>query len=717
MKKIQLVLLLVIFTSIIFSQNKLLTVEDIVYHSYGKLRPEGKLNLLWISGTKSYSFLDENRTVLKLSSVNLPRIEITLITLNDLNKVLKPYLEKPLKQLPYSKWTDSNTIVFSKGKKYFSYNIKSKKAELLNRVEEDAKNIEFAPNHKSVAYTIKNNLLYSPVPGKIIKITNELNKDILNGQAVHQREFGIRKGIFWSPKNNYIAYYRMNETMVTDYPILKAEKRPMTVKNIKYPMAGDPSHHVKIGIYNVNTAKTVFLKTGEKDPEHYYTCITWGPEEKFIYVTHLNRNQNHSKLVKYNAVTGEKIKILFEEKDPQFVEPEEDLIFLPGSADEFLVYSERTGFKHLYHYNTDGKLIKQVTKGNWVTTQFNGFSENGEYIFITTTKETPVERHLYKVELETGNMKKLTSAKASHRINLNAKAGYFIDTYTSMEIPLVTEIINLKGKVIKEISKAKNPLKDYKIGQTKIITIKAEDGTDLYCRLTLPADFDKTKKCPAIVYVYGGPHSQDVRNVWPMGGFKLWDLMMTQKGYIIFYVDNRGTDNRGTNFEQATHRQLGTLEVADQLKGVEYLVNTGFVDKNRIGCWGWSYGGFMTTSMITRTNAFKVGVAGGAVIDWNLYEIMYTERYMDTPQQNPDGFKKANLLNYVKNLKGKKLLLVHGTSDPVVVWQHTLRYAKKAANLNMPLDYYPYIGHGHGVMGKDRLQLYHKITNYFLDNL
>ncbi|MFA8343347.1 MAG: DPP IV N-terminal domain-containing protein [Rhodothermaceae bacterium] len=716
MKKIQLILLLIIFTSITFSQNKLLTVEDIVYHSYGKFRPAGKTALNWIADSDSYSFMNKKRTELKAASVKSKKAK-TILTIDQLNKAVEAFVEKPLKRIPYFSWRDENRIDFSIGKKFLSLNIEDKTAELLNDIEKDAANIDFAPNHKAAAYTIENNLLYSPEPGKVIKVTNESNKGILNGQAVHQREFGIRKGIFWSPKSSYIAYYRMDETMVTDYPILEVENRPMTVRNIKYPMAGDPSHHVTIGIYNVKTAKTVFLKTGEKDPEHFYTCITWGPEEEFIYVTHLNRDQNHSKLVKYNAATGEQVKVLFEEKDPQFVEPEEDLIFLPDNAEEFLVFSERSGYKHLYHYNTDGELIRQITDGNWVTTGFNGFSEDGDDIFITSTKETPVERHLYKVELESGKMKKLTSAKASHRVHLNAEAGYFIDTYTSMEIPLVTEIVNFKGKAVKEIAKAKNPLKDYKIGETKIITIKAEDGTDLYCRLTLPADFDKTKKYPAIVYVYGGPHSQDVRNVWPMGGYKLWDLMMAQKGYVIFYVDNRGTDNRGTDFEQATHRQLGTLEVADQLKGVEYLVNTGFVDKERIGCWGWSYGGFMTTSMITRSDAFKVGVAGGAVIDWNLYEIMYTERYMDTPQQNPEGFKKANLINHVENLKGKKLLLVHGTSDPVVIWQHTLRYAKKASTLNMPLDYYPYIGHGHGVRGKDRLQLYHKITNYFLDNL
>lgn len=716
MKKNLVLLLLISFSSILIAQNKLLTVEDIVENSYGKLRPETKPNLLWIPGTKSYSFLDENRTVLKSSSVDLPATANTLTTLKDLNKVLKPYLKKPLKRLPYFKWINKTSGTFSVEKQYFSFNFEKKKVKLLYELETDAENVSVSPDHKSAAFTIKNNLHFSNASSKTVSITNDENEGIVNGQAAHRSEFGITKGIFWSPKSNYIAFYRMDETMVTDYPILEVDNRPMTTRTIKYPMAGDPSHQVSVGIYDLNSKKTIWLKTKE-DKEHYYTCITWGPEEKYIYVTHLNRDQNHSKLVKYDAKTGNKLKILFEEKDPQYVEPEEDLIFLPGKTDEFLVYSERNGFKHLYHYNTDGKLIKQITDGKWVVTSFNGFSKDAGSIFITSTKETPVERHLYKVDLSSGKMKKLTSQKASHKITSNSEMGYFIDTYTSLEIPQVIDIIDHNGNLKKTINKSTDPLKEYKLGKTEILTIKAEDGTDLYCRLTLPPDFDKTKKYPAIVYVYGGPHSQNVRNVWPVGRYKLWDQMMAQKGYVIFYVDNRGTDNRGVDFEQATHRHLGTIEVADQLKGVEYLLNTGFIDKNRIGCWGWSYGGFMTTSMLTRSDAFKVGVAGGAVIDWKLYEIMYTERYMDTPQQNPDGFEKANLLNYVKNLSGKKLLLVHGTSDPVVIWQHTLQYAKKAANLNMPLDYYPYIGHGHGVRGKDGLQLYHKITNYFLDNL
>ncbi len=286
-----------------------------------------------------------------------------------------------------------------------------------------------------------------------------------------------------------------------------------------------------------------------------------------------------------------------------------------------------------------------------------------------------------------------------------------------MDIPSVTQIIDNNGKTITGLNKSSNPLLDYKISRPKIFTLKTGNDIDLYCRIILPTDFDSTKSYPVIVYVYGGPHAQLVTNRWYLGRYDFWFQYMAQNGYIVFTIDNRGSDNRGLEFEQSTFRHLGTKEIEDQLVGINYLKSLSYVDSNRIGVFGWSYGGFMTTSLMLRTNdTYKVGVGGGAVIDWKYYEIMYTERYMDTPETNPEGYEEASLLNYVDNLNGK-LLLVHGTSDPVVVWEHTLEFAKKTAHMNKPLDYFPYVGHGHGVRGKDAIHLYNKISNYFFDNL
>jgi dipeptidyl-peptidase-4 len=422
--------------------------------------------------------------------------------------------------------------------------------------------------------------------------------------------------------------------------------------------------------------------------------------------------------MKFNAVTGEPVKMLFEEESDKYVEPENDPIFLPGSSDKFLWLSERDGFDHYYLYDTDGNLIKQVTSGEWVVTGFEGFDESGENIFFTGTKDGAINQNLYKVNIESDEMTRLTKEDGYHSVQVNDSGDFIIDSYTSNDVPRTAQILDGDGEVVNTVQKSDDPLKDYKLGKIEYLKIKAADGvTDLNARIIYPVDFDPNKKYPVIVFVYGGPHAQMVLNTYPFGRYHLWNQLMAQKGYIVFTVDNRGSANRGRDFEQAIFRNLGEVEVADQLAGLDYLKAQGFADLDRVGVFGWSYGGFMTGSLMMRTDgAYKVGVAGGTVCDWKYYEVMYGERYMDTPESNPEGYEASSLLNRITDLKGK-LLLLHGTSDPVVVWQHSLMLAKKAAENNIPLDYFPYIHHGHGVGGPDALQMQHKITNYFLENL
>ncbi len=710
MKKAFWFLIIINFIFITTAQNKILSPKDCVTKAYTELRPKTIFELQWLPNTNDFVFLSNDYKSFKIQNAESKKVKL-LFSIDQLNNILTLNNFNKLKFLPYVNFISPNEFYFKN--KFLKINLKNKTVDLLFNSIEAARNITFSKDLKKLSFTKKNNLFVVNSNHETINISKEKNPHIIFGQSVHRDEFGINGGMFWSPKSNKLAFYRMDETMVTDYPIVDYSVRPAKVEYIKYPMAGDKSHHVTVGVYSLKSKKTIYLQTG-LPAEKYLTTVTWTPDEKYILIAELNRGQDHLQVVKYDAETGKRVKVLFEETDKEFVEPETPIYFLPNSNNKFLWHSERTGFKHIYLYDLEGNLIKQITNGDWVVTNFNGFDKNNN-IYITTTKETPIERHLYKVSLTDGTIKKLTSESGVHNIKFNGK--YFIDSYSNLETPPVIKVKNNDGKELQTLLKAKNPFTKYTFGKTKIFTIKANDGTDLYCRMTLPVNFDKSKKYPAIVYVYGGPHSQDVQNKFPMGRYALWARMMSQKGYIVFYCDNRGTDNRGTKFEQATHRRLGTIEIADQLKGVEYLKSTGFVDENRLGVWGWSFGGFMTTSLMLRTNnTFKVGVAGGAVINWKYYEIMYTERYMDTPQENPEGFETANLLNYVQNLKGK-LLLVHGTSDPVVLWQHTLMFAKKAASLNVPLDYFPYVGHPHGVGGKDAIQLYNKITNYFLNNL
>ncbi|MCF8242458.1 MAG: S9 family peptidase [Melioribacteraceae bacterium] len=708
-------LLFIIQTS--YAQDKLFTIEDVVFNSYSTLAPERLNQIGWIPDSDNYCFVESenDESILVMSSAD-ENDNTEIISLSKLNEYVTKAGLNELKNFPRFSWNSQSVINFWVEYNLCVFDIENENFSIMNTVKDQSQNKEIAPNNIYAAYTIDNNL-YASLSGDESRIITDIeDKGIVSGQAVHRNEFGINGGIFWSPKSNHIAFYQMDETMVTDYPIVNIDPTPAAVESIKYPMAGQKSHHVKVGVYSLNDESTTWLNTGEP-LEQYLTCVTWSPDEKYIFIAHLNRDQNHMRLVKYDAGSGEPVKTLFEEKDDEYVEPEHQLIFLPGSNDKFLWFSERDGWNHLYLYDVEGNLIKQVTSGEYVVTSFIGFDKDGNNIFITATKESPTERHFYKVSLDKGEVTKLSTGTGIHNVSANTFGNYFIDSYTSREVPRNYQIFNEDGEVVKTIFEAKNPLTEYKTSPKDIFTIKADDETDLYCSLILPVDFDSTKKYPVVVYVYGGPHAQLVTDYFPIGRYELWFQYMAQNGYVIFTLDNRGSDNRGLDFEQAPFRNLGTIEVADQMKGVEYLKTQNFVDPGRIGVFGWSYGGFMTTSLMLRTDgAFKVGVGGGAVIDWKYYEVMYTERYMDTPETNPEGFEKASLLNYVENLNGK-LLLVHGTSDPVVVWQHSLQFAKKAASLNKPLDYYPYVGHQHGVGGKDALHLYTKLSNYFFDNL
>lgn len=717
MKRIGLILIVsFISTFQIIPQEKLLTIEDVVLGGF-RLAPKNMRQLNWIPDTDNFVWSDgmAEKSVLLYSSVKDSKID-TLIKLSELNSLFSKQNEKPLNSFPSLTWTSANEFCLWNNTKYFSYNIKYKKLSKLNIIKDDTANRTVSPNQKYVAFTVENNLFVSLSDGESKQITTDTDLNIVNGQSVHRDEFGINGGIFWSPSSNYIAFYHMDQTMVTDYPLVDITTTPAQLKNIKYPMAGQTSHQVTVGLYNLQTEKITWLKTGEP-LDQYLTCLTWAPDEKTFFIAHLNRDQNHMRLIKYDVASGDTIKTLFEEKDNEYVEPLNPLTFLPCSNNKFIWQSQRDGYNHLYLYDTEGKLIRKVTDGKWVVLSLNGIEKSGKNLFITSTKETPTTRHYYRVNIDNGKMDRLTKEPGLHVVLPNSNYDYFLDSFTNVSSPRVINLIDKKNTPLRNILTSSNPLKEYKIGETKLFSIKNDEGVELYCRMITPPNFDESKKYPVIFYVYGGPQAQEVTNTFGTGRYFLWFYMMAQKGFIVFTLDNRGSANRGLEFEQATFRRLGTLEVKDQIAGVNYLKSLPYIDINRFGVYGWSYGGFMATSMMLRTNnTFKVGVGGGAVIDWKFYEIMYGERYMDTPQTNPAGFNESSLLNYVENLKGK-LLLVHGSSDPTVVWQNTLSFVKKCSELNKPLDYFPYVGNGHGVGGRDAVHLYTKLTNYFIDNL
>lgn len=710
MKKFILFMLLVLGSQIIFAQTKDLSLNDAILKRFTDLAPKRLKDLQWLEKKDVISWRSDtnDKIIIRRPGTRAPLREIPLSEINEA-------LNIKMKRIPGIEWISENSFSFGFGQTFYHYDIEKKSGMAILEFPKEAANVDFNWKNSRAAYTVNNNLYVVGKKGLKVAITDFDDPNIVSGQAIARQEFGIIKGTFWSPNGQYLAFYQKDETDVADYPLLDMTTTPGSLSSIKYPMAGQKSEYAKVGIYDVQKNRTIYLNVdGPKD--QYLTNLGWGPDEKFVYVAVVNRGQNQMWLNKYNAQTGAFVKTLFEEKHDKYVEPENPVWFIPGKKDEFLWLSERDGFMHAYRYNTEGAFLGQVTKGKWVVKEILGLEKNNKKLIVVGTDETGLNTNAYCVNLKNAKAKAISKSKGIHRYKLNSEGSALLNTWSSLDQPHLAQVINLKGKIIETLITAKNPLTDYRIGTTEIFDIKADDGTLLHARMIKPSHFDATKKYKVLVYVYGGPHAQMVSNRW-LAGAPLWMHFMAEKGYIIFTVDNRGSANRGFEFENTIHRRLGDIEISDQLAGVKYLKSLPYINTEKMAVHGWSYGGFMTTSlMLRKPGTFQVGVAGGPVTDWKYYEVMYGERYMDTPEENPEGYDKASLLNHVKNLEGE-LLLIHGTIDPIVVMQHNLALIKKFVDEGIQIDFFAYPNHPHNVRGKDRIHLMDKVIRYIEDKL
>jgi dipeptidyl-peptidase 4 len=715
MRRLLLILQLVSITFCALAQNKLLSIDDALIKNRTTLAPENLRQIQFVYGTDDYVYLKStgNQDVWVRGNLNLA--EQPFVSLAQLNQKLKTAGRDTLKAMP--------AIQFNLSPEWIMIADSSKIA--LNPVTNTYKTIidkttltkEYVEEGAAgyVAY-VDNFNLYVTNGSEKNQVTRDGSKDIVYASAVHREEFGIVKGTFWSPTGRQLAFYRMDQSMVTDYPIIDWTKRPAVNDNIKYPMAGDKSHHVTVGVYNVTTRAVTWLKTGEP-AEQYLTNIAWSPDDKYVYIAVLNRGQNHMKLNQYDAASGDFIRTLFEEKDDKYVEPLVPLLFVRNDPSKFIWQSNRDGWNHLYLYDTNGTMLKQLTSGNWEVVSVFGFDFSGENLFYLSTKESPLNRDLYQLNLKTGLSKRITLASAVHNAQISNSGNYVLDHYTSPNDPRVIQVIETTSGKTKTLLKAPNPLSGFRLAQSSIVTIQNKNGTPLYASLYKPANFDSSKKYPVIVYWYGGPHAQLVTNSWNLGSGDYWFQYMAERGYVVFCMDTRGSDNRGKAFEQSQFRKFGDVQMEDMMSGVNYLKSLSYVDQTRMGLYGWSFGGFDTVDfMLTYPGVFKAAVAGGPVTDWSYYEVMYTERYMDTPQENPEGYAATDLSRKAGNLKGK-LLLIHGLQDNVVVQEHSVRFVRAAIDKNVQVDYMIYPGHEHNVIGNDRAHLYQKITDYFMQNL
>jgi dipeptidyl-peptidase-4 len=702
--KILIFLFLFLNASVLLAQ-KSLSIEDAVGNS--TLYPENLRGLQWIEQDDHFVYAEMIKGEDYLLSGN-PRN-------NKIDTLLKANMLHPdLKRIPEIKFIDKNTFSFRFKQIIYKFNLNNKIAQKLIEVPENAENIDITTSNKYAAYTIDNNL-YIKESDNTHVISDDNNRSIVYGQSVHRNEFGITKGTFWSSKENKLAFYRMDESMVTEYPLLHLDGFPGTTKMIHYPMAGQKSHQVTVGIYDPATKKTIYLQTGEPK-EQYLTNIAWHLDDSEIYIAVVNRDQNTMKLNAYSSSDGKFLRTIITEKDDEWVEPENPIVFIPGTKNRFLWQSEKDGWNHIYVYDTQGKFHRQLTRGNYVVTDFLGFDKKALHIYAIIADNVGLDRKLIKVNISNGKLQNLTPESGTHQVIVNKQNGLFMDNFTSSQIPRKISVHQADGKIIKTILEAKDPLAEYTSPRPELIKITSEDGSIINGRIFKPANMETGKKYPVIIYVYGGPHAQMISNRW-LWGANNWMVYMASQGFVVFTLDNRGSAYRGKSFEQVVHRQLGQAECDDQMKGVEFLKRQAYVDPSRIGVHGWSYGGFMTTTLLCRyPDVFKAGVAGGPVIDWRMYEVMYTERYMDTPEDNKEGYDQSSLLAQIKNLKAR-LMLIHGTIDNVVLWQHSQELVKQAVKNDIQIDYMIYPDHEHNVRGKDRIHLMKTVSRYLTEQL
>lgn len=690
-----------------YAQQGLIDIKKLQDRQY---YPTSIYNLSFIGTSDKYAYTKTGGELF----VSEGKTEKESLKLSDLNGELSSFAGIQFVS------NDEFAFVSWKSHAIFRYNMKSKHLKKICELKENAENLEVDLKNGCAAYTVDGNVWYSCPDKSPVQLTKDGGKGITYGMAVHRNEFGIEKGFFLSDNGKKLAFYRMDETMVKEYPIVNTDAREAEPTPIRYPMAGMKSHEVTIFVYDSQTGETVELQTREnnslEEREAYLTNLKWNPEGTQLYVQKLNRKQNHLKMNAYDVTSGMLRKTLFEEKAAKYVEPESPIFFLPKQSNNFIYLSERDGFNHAYLYDIDGNMIDRLTSGEWMINSIEGFNDKGSEVYFYATKDSPLEQNLYACNLKNKKIRRCTPEKGTHHVSFNSAGTLFLDSYSSSTQARRVVLYSDKAKKLKQLHQSEDPWAKLNKPQIDVFTIKAKDGTDLYARMIKPINFDVNKKYPVIVYVYGGPHAQLITDTW-LSGANNFFLFLAQQGYIVWTVDSRGSANRGYEFESAIWRNCGSIEVSDQMDGVNYLKSLPYVDAERIGVDGWSYGGFMTISLkLKNPGVFKTATAGGPVIDWKWYEIMYGERYMSSPEDNPEGYEKASLLNYANQLEGK-LLVIHGAQDPTVVMQHSLEFIKKCIKNGKQVDYFIYPDHEHNVRGKDRIHLYEKIYQYHKENL
>ncbi|MCH8169734.1 MAG: S9 family peptidase [Bacteroidetes bacterium] len=617
-------------------------------------------------------------------------------------------IEGPIKAI----WRHSTQAPF------YLLNVATKKITPLAKNNTHLRNVKLSPNGKLVGFVRSHNIYVVDLStGKEKAVTTNGTNNILNGEFdwVYEEEFGLADAWRWSPDSKKIAFWQLDQTRVKEFHLIDEMYSYNKVFNLKYPKVGEQNAIVKIGVADLDASKTNWMDIGNND-DIYIPRIFWTNSSSKLAVLRLNRHQNFLELLMANTKNG-KTKVIITDSDPAWIDVRHDVLFLK-SRDQIIWTSEKSGFKHAYLYDYRGKLLNQITKGNWEITEVADIDEKNNWLYFYGKKDSPIQQNIYRAKLNGTKLESISKKHGWHNGIFSPNHQYFIDYYSNASTPTKTILNNADGSIVRVLNDGKIPaLKKHNMVYAQFVKFKTTDGTELNGYFIKPYNFNPNKKYPVLVYGYGGPGSQVVVERW--GGYRTyWHQYMTEQGYIIFCVDNRGTGGRGKVFKNLSYGDLSKWSVHDQIEGAKYLAKLPYVNKNRIGFWGWSGGGYLTIAMLTRgADYFKTGVAVAPVTDFKLYDAIWTERYMGLANENIQGYKKANLNNTADGLKGK-LLIIHGSGDDNVHYQNTLQFINRCISLNKKIDLFIYPNRAHSISGGNtRLHLFTKITDYFLRNL
>ena len=628
---------------------------------------------------------------------------------------------------------DSRALLFISARELFWYDLAGKARQLVaappstnkgsaaddmagDATIDDAK---ISPDGRWVSFLRGHDLWVVNVAGGAPRpLTTRGTEDVRNAELdwVYPEELDLHTAYWWSPDSSKIAFLQLDERAVEKYPLPDALSYQGAMIDERYPVAGSDNPVARVGVVGIaGGGDPKWMDTGA-DASALIARVDWLSDSKRVAIERLNREQNQLELLFADAATGAARTVLAEH-DKYWINLSDDLYFLADGR-RFLWSSERSGFRHLYLYDLAGRQLAQITHGDWEVESVAGVDEKKNQVYFTSTKQSPIERHFYRVDLAGGDPVQLTRGHGTHEANLSPDSAHFLDTYSNASQPPQQTLFNSDGSSVRVLEENKvSELADYHLQPAEFFTVPGADGTQLDAEIIKPPNFDASKKYPVIVHLYGGPQAQEVRDAWA-GSTYLWHQLMAQKGFVIFVLDNRGTSGRGHAFETPIYHHFGQVELADQLAGVAWLKRQTFVDPARIGIWGWSYGGYMTcVAMLQAGGVFKAGFAGAPVTDWRQYDTIYTERYMGTPQENPEGYRDSSPVNFAANLQGQ-LLIVHATGDDNVHFANTVELAEKFVEAEKYAEYQIYAGRGHGISDSAaRIHIFNRVTQFFVENL